>query len=315
MPEKTFVGLSADQPNEIHCDMIANPSSQLRYRWSLLDTNKNEWINFPLDLISPHPSPSSASASHTHSEPILRLINDRLPASGELRCEAENRLGISESGACLFSLVTAGPPGQLVNCSQSNLTLNSFTIQCTAGFSGGLQQTFHLEIWLKRLHEMTTSSPTTTPASGLIKNKSDNRTFANSMTTITVESDSTSGHISPNQLSPNSNDVLPVDQIASQQMFDFADQTADSLNSTTPVQIERLHSSTVGYRKLITKLAEREFRLIANLTSTDFPFFAVRSLPTNAEFQLILYSSNGKGRGKELHLSGNTLMAAHWQTG
>lgn len=38
----------------------------------------------------------------------------------------------------------------LSNCTQFNLTQQSFTLSCLAGFNGGLDQRFHLELWIKQ---------------------------------------------------------------------------------------------------------------------------------------------------------------------
>jgi hypothetical protein len=318
---KQFVGLSSDQANEIVCDMHSNPSRHLRYFWSVL-TATGDWTALSADLLNS----SKVDEDGSTDKPFVRLSTDRLSIMSELRCQAENRIGkSSDAQSCRFALVAAGPPGPLANCTQANLTQSSFTIQCFAGFSGGLQQTFHLELWIKPSAAISTATgepdklnSTTVTHNDHGSSSSLNQTERNptSSFTSTSSSSSTSTLLSQSSSTLQPTITATTAQPAATQMFDFA--SSDQLlvrNQTTKVHLDRLHSSTVGYRKLIGKLIERNFRLIANLSSFDYPFFAIRSLPINCEFQLILYASNVKGRGKELHLSGNTLTASHWQTG
>ncbi|XP_054168583.1 synaptogenesis protein syg-2-like [Oppia nitens] len=55
-------------------------------------------------------------------------------------------------------------------------------------------------------------------------------------------------------------------------------------------------------------------RLLVNLSSTEYPFFIAKGLPAGYAFRLIVYSSNTKGKSKGVTITGNTLVAAHWQS-
>lgn len=44
-------------------------------------------------------------------------------------------------------LLLPGPPQQVADCKVHNQTATSFTLECVAGNSGGLRQTFHLEVY------------------------------------------------------------------------------------------------------------------------------------------------------------------------
>lgn len=56
-------------------------------------------------------------------------------------------------------------------------------------------------------------------------------------------------------------------------------------------------------------------KLLHNLTSTDVPYFVMRSLPPGVNLLLLVYASNEKGRSRYLTLNGSTLMASKWHTG
>ena len=48
---------------------------------------------------------------------------------------------------CVFVITKAGPPLPLANCSVTNKTTTSFTIECIPGDNGGSQQHFHAHVF------------------------------------------------------------------------------------------------------------------------------------------------------------------------
>ena len=56
-------------------------------------------------------------------------------------------------------------------------------------------------------------------------------------------------------------------------------------------------------------------RIIANLSSSEYPFFIAHGLPAGYTFRLVLYSSNSKGKSRSISITGSTLLAAQWKSG
>ncbi|XP_045111963.1 hemicentin-1-like isoform X1 [Portunus trituberculatus] len=65
---------------------------------------------------------------------------------GTLQCYATNVVGKQEE-PCSFTLISAGPPEEVNNCTVLNVTSHSAGIRCLSGFDGGLPQRFLLQVW------------------------------------------------------------------------------------------------------------------------------------------------------------------------
>uniref|UniRef100_A0A6P4EXX6 Uncharacterized protein LOC108045232 n=1 Tax=Drosophila rhopaloa TaxID=1041015 RepID=A0A6P4EXX6_DRORH len=64
---------------------------------------------------------------------------------GTLLCWATNEIG-DQSEPCVYTIVPAGEPDPLLNCTVLNQTSTGFQIECIEGFDGGLQQDFIMEV-------------------------------------------------------------------------------------------------------------------------------------------------------------------------
>ena len=66
---------------------------------------------------------------------------------GPVICWGKNQMG-RQKDPCVFTLIAAGPPGPVHNCSVINQTEESLTISCLEGYDGGSEggQTFHMEV-------------------------------------------------------------------------------------------------------------------------------------------------------------------------
>ncbi|KAK8760270.1 hypothetical protein V5799_028460 [Amblyomma americanum] len=64
---------------------------------------------------------------------------------GPLLCWGKNGIGIQRE-PCVFTLIQAGPPEPVQNCSVLNQTEDSVALACSEGYDGGLQQRFRLEL-------------------------------------------------------------------------------------------------------------------------------------------------------------------------
>ncbi|XP_069191365.1 nephrin isoform X2 [Procambarus clarkii] len=65
---------------------------------------------------------------------------------GTLLCFATNNVG-GQNDPCSFTIISAGPPEEVSNCSVVNVTSHSAGISCLPGFDGGLPQKFQLQVW------------------------------------------------------------------------------------------------------------------------------------------------------------------------
>jgi hypothetical protein len=61
-------------------------------------------------------------------------------------CWASNSVGKMKK-PCSFSLLSTGPPSAVNDCVIINQTSSSVIIDCNAGYDGGIDQTFHLELY------------------------------------------------------------------------------------------------------------------------------------------------------------------------
>lgn len=46
-----------------------------------------------------------------------------------------------------FVISETGPPDPVTNCSVANITFDMVSIECAAGFNGGLEQSFRAEVF------------------------------------------------------------------------------------------------------------------------------------------------------------------------
>ncbi|XP_069959342.1 nephrin-like [Cherax quadricarinatus] len=65
---------------------------------------------------------------------------------GTLLCFATNNVG-AQSEPCSFTIISAGPPEEVNNCTVLNVTSHSASVICMPGFDGGLPQRFLLQVW------------------------------------------------------------------------------------------------------------------------------------------------------------------------
>jgi len=65
---------------------------------------------------------------------------------GSLVCIATNAIG-KQKQPCVFHIIAAGRPDQVNNCTISNISMTSLSLKCVEGFSGGLTQSFVVEIF------------------------------------------------------------------------------------------------------------------------------------------------------------------------
>ncbi|XP_022242353.1 uncharacterized protein LOC111085889 isoform X2 [Limulus polyphemus] len=68
---------------------------------------------------------------------------------GTLLCRGKNSIG-EQRRPCVFTIIPAGKPESVSNCTINNQTERSLNLACEAGDDGGLLQQFHLEIYSRK---------------------------------------------------------------------------------------------------------------------------------------------------------------------
>lgn len=126
-------GVARHEEARISCDLDANPSTSLHFRWL---------FNSSAGVIELPASTWTAEGS--------RSVARYLPSSdldfGSLLCSASNSIG-QQAVPCLYHVIPADKPDPVSNCSVSHQSSESLQIACNEGFSGGLPQNFLLEIF------------------------------------------------------------------------------------------------------------------------------------------------------------------------
>lgn len=64
---------------------------------------------------------------------------------GTLYCYARNSVG-SQIDPCVFTIIPAGPPDPMKNCTILNTTEEMIKVECSEGYDGGLLQYFVAEV-------------------------------------------------------------------------------------------------------------------------------------------------------------------------
>jgi len=125
------VAVSESSTNLIPCDSEGVPQATT-FRWVLNASGIEETLR--------------------QKKSSLRLLKSQIRISDEekdvgiVECWASNNVGEAEE-PCTFQLVAAGLPGPPEDCRVTKETNDSLTVVCLLGWSGGLKQTFHLELW------------------------------------------------------------------------------------------------------------------------------------------------------------------------
>jgi len=118
--------------NLVVCDTRAEPRVKI-YRWELNTTAGIMQIG------------NQRTPRLYLSKDQIRFLETKTEL-GIIRCWGTNSIGESQS-PCIFKLVAAGLPGPPEDCHVTRETNESLTVLCSPGWSGGLKQTFHLELW------------------------------------------------------------------------------------------------------------------------------------------------------------------------
>uniref|UniRef100_A0A0C9Q6Z6 NPHS1_1 protein n=1 Tax=Fopius arisanus TaxID=64838 RepID=A0A0C9Q6Z6_9HYME len=131
-PNQTKIhGVAKQEKANISCQVEANPPL-VEFRWTFNNSAES------IDVAATHIAKTGISSIVSYT-PMTELDY------GTLLCWASNVIG-SQQVPCVYHIIPAGHPDMVHNCSTHNTSTSSFSVRCSEGFNGGLQQSFMLEV-------------------------------------------------------------------------------------------------------------------------------------------------------------------------
>ncbi|XP_022255317.1 synaptogenesis protein syg-2-like [Limulus polyphemus] len=114
----------------IKCTVQANPSD-LTFQWYLKNSSHTEEIN---------------GVNKNNTLNILTYTPRKESDYGDVVCQASNSIGIQQE-PCVYKILPVGKPEFLRNCIVFDQSATGFSVHCQEGYNGGLNQTFHMEVY------------------------------------------------------------------------------------------------------------------------------------------------------------------------
>lgn len=136
--QKILYGAARHETVSVLCEVEADPPDTTfhwTYNASGQETKKPDSVNSALSFES-----SGTLSSVGRYTPITEFDY------GTLQCWAHNSVG-TQVRPCTYSIVAAGAPDPVRNCTVLNVTEDSMRIECADGYDGGLLQHFVLEVY------------------------------------------------------------------------------------------------------------------------------------------------------------------------
>ncbi|RZF32972.1 hypothetical protein LSTR_LSTR008685 [Laodelphax striatellus] len=130
--QQKVIGVARGEIVRILCEVEANPPN-IDFSWKF--NSSRETID-----IEPNHYTVEKTRSLFGFTPMTELDY------GTLYCWGKNVLG-KQKEPCIYTVIPAGKPDAVRNCSITNLTVDSLQIECMEGFDGGLSQEFFLELY------------------------------------------------------------------------------------------------------------------------------------------------------------------------
>ncbi|XP_066986853.1 nephrin-like isoform X2 [Macrobrachium rosenbergii] len=179
---------------QIECSVQANPEEST-FQWMF--RNSADTTNVPKGRFS-----SAGGRSLLTYTPMATLDY------GTLLCWATNEVGRQEE-PCAFHIVPAEKPDPLTNCNVIERTRTSVQIDCQAGNSRGLRQTFHLQA--REEHSKHSINATASRPSFLVDGLSPGTTYNLVLTAINEKGLSAPEYLVVTTLRPNGSAILTQD--------------------------------------------------------------------------------------------------------
>nr|XP_050852390.1 synaptogenesis protein syg-2-like isoform X2 [Vespula vulgaris] len=132
--QKRIYGVARHEDAGVVCRVEAYPPPE-SFRWAF--NNTEEMVDVPQ---------ARYKNSTRHSQSVLTYRPVTEMDYGTVLCWASNTAG-QQKNACIFHIIPAGKPESPYNCTLTNQTTQSLSVECTAGFDGGQPQHFFLEVF------------------------------------------------------------------------------------------------------------------------------------------------------------------------
>ncbi|XP_076350493.1 neural cell adhesion molecule 1-like isoform X5 [Tachypleus tridentatus] len=129
--QKTRYTLTVHELAEVSCEVHADPDN-VTFTWSI-----NTSAGYKELLTFHSVGPRS----------VVRYVPRDEKDFGILTCKSHNVVG-QQTEPCIYTLVAVGPPSPPESCDVSNTTNSMLLVRCNHGDDGGLQQSFHIEVYL-----------------------------------------------------------------------------------------------------------------------------------------------------------------------
>lgn len=135
--QKILYGAARHESVKIYCEVEADPP-EVNFRWGFNSSGEQ------MEIMNHITEGSTSVATY-----MPRTEFDY----GTLFCWARNTVG-PQLEPCLFTVIPAGPPDSVKNCTVLNVTEDSIKVDCVDGYDGGLLQHFILEIHDTMQHKL-----------------------------------------------------------------------------------------------------------------------------------------------------------------
>lgn len=153
--QKILYGAARHESVKIQCEVDSDPP-EVTFRWAFNNSAES------LEIVN-HAAAQEGTTSVATFVPRTEMDY------GTLLCWGRNNVG-SQSDPCIFTVIPAGPPDPVKNCSLINQTEHSIRVDCSEGYDGGLLQHFIMEVrdtTIQRLRANVTNSWPSFTARGL----------------------------------------------------------------------------------------------------------------------------------------------------
>ncbi|XP_067133356.1 B-cell receptor CD22-like isoform X1 [Centruroides vittatus] len=128
--QKKVYGVGRQETLLVSCNLDADPE-EINFRWRFNSSGKS------LDI-------TNVKVEGTKS--LATYVPNSDDDYGSLICWGTNSVG-RQREPCIFTIIQAGPPEALYNCSMVNHTEDSLQVECSEGYNGGLTQIFTMEVY------------------------------------------------------------------------------------------------------------------------------------------------------------------------
>ncbi|KAG8191269.1 hypothetical protein JTE90_003280 [Oedothorax gibbosus] len=128
--QRDLFGVAREEVVNISCEVDSDPTD-VTFRWTLNNTVENT------DL---HHFESSGATS------VITYTPKNSMDYGALQCWGRNSVG-EQKEPCIVRIIPAGPPDPVRNCNVVNQSHSWLQIECEPGYSNGLLQKFHLDVY------------------------------------------------------------------------------------------------------------------------------------------------------------------------